>query len=194
MKRRLLDSLTLVSLLLCVAAVVLFVRATFSSDVFVRRLFNDKGERVGDVSVFSWRGSVVVQVGRMERPAAGEAAAREPAPRPADYDRWHRRPATSPMDPWSARFAGFGYAEYGYTFGPSVGAYAPTSVYNRVVMVPWYAIILATAVAPVLRLRRTLTRRRRDRRAACRACGYDLRATPGRCPECGTLAATPVAG
>jgi hypothetical protein len=185
MKRRLFNALTLLSLLLCVAAVGMCVRGLGRSDVFLRRLFNGQGERVGDVSVFSWHGSVVVQVGRLERPAGGERAAREPAPGPADYDRWHRRPATSPMDPWAVRFAGFGYAEYGYTFGPSVGAYAPTSVYNRVMMVPWYAIILATGAGPALRLRRRLARRRRHGRGACPACGYDLRATPGRCPECG---------
>ena len=50
------------------------------------------------------------------------------------------------------------------------------------VVVPYWSLALLTAVLPSLRLRAHF-RRPRNRAGLCPACGYDLRATPGRCPE-----------
>jgi hypothetical protein len=189
-KSFLLNSAALLSLAACVLAAAVWAMGGRAPGPAVYRSFNERGERTGDVAVFSWRGSLVLQVGRLSSPHAGEAAAQEPPPGPAEYD-WMKANWPPPVDPSSARFAGFAFTTYGYTFWPypksSPGPYAPTSVMNRVVMVPWYATLLLTAALPATRLRRLLHRRRRLRDGACAACGYDLRATPGKCPECGSV-------
>jgi hypothetical protein len=60
-----------------------------------------------------------------------------------------------------------------------------------VVGAAWWPLLIATSVLPVGRLYVTLRRvgRRRmcERLGLCVACGYDLQATPERCPECGTV-------
>jgi hypothetical protein len=52
--------------------------------------------------------------------------------------------------------------------------------------VPHWMIIVVTSIAPLLVTFRSLHRRHYVEAGHCPRCGYDLRATPERCPECGT--------
>jgi hypothetical protein len=49
----------------------------------------------------------------------------------------------------------------------------------------WFLVMLA-AVIPATWVASTLRQRRRARERRCLNCGYDLRASGERCPECGT--------
>lgn len=70
-----------------------------------------------------------------------------------------------------------------------------TESHTWVVIFPYWAALLVVGMLPVyLSIRAGLTNSARRRRAAtgcCIGCEYDLRATPGRCPECGKEAAAP---
>jgi len=55
------------------------------------------------------------------------------------------------------------------------------------ILLPSWFLALLFSLLPALRLRRWLLDRQRNRPGFCRQCGYDLRATPGRCPECGMV-------
>ena len=55
----------------------------------------------------------------------------------------------------------------------------------RVQVRPWL-LLVPPAIMPALWIKRLARRRRMLREGLCLQCGYDLRATSGRCPECGS--------
>jgi hypothetical protein len=57
----------------------------------------------------------------------------------------------------------------------------------RELVVPFWAVACVFAMVPALRVVRHALQKPRP--GFCRDCGYDLRATPDRCPECGSEAA-----
>jgi hypothetical protein len=58
----------------------------------------------------------------------------------------------------------------------------------RSITLPPPLFVIGTLILPVLAYRRRLIRRVRIQAGLCGVCGYDLRATPDRCPECGAVA------
>jgi hypothetical protein len=65
---------------------------------------------------------------------------------------------------------------------------AMLSLHARSITLPPPLFVIGTLILPALAYRSRLIRRIRVQVGLCGICGYDLRATPERCPECGAVA------
>ena len=171
MPRRLLNLLSALSLLLCAAVVAMWVRSHWVGD----RLSRQADGRAH--AVYSGRGGFGVSCLTNGQPPRGLRWQRVNAP---DY------PFTATSPPTPAERLGFQSYKGAVRFG---GLDRPPMPFRNVV-VPYWAVSVAAAAPSVAIMALTARRRRRERRLSgglCPSCGYDLRASPNQCPECGSL-------
>jgi hypothetical protein len=96
-----------------------------------------------------------------------------------------------PRDGWFRKFAGFAlHREQTSTLWvAATHAEWLTNFTQTEVVIPHWFIVAGFALTPAVWLRSHIRRQRQRQAGHCTVCGYDLRATPERCPECGTAVA-----
>ena len=193
MKRRLFTVVSALSLLLFVVVCVLWVAALVAS------VFQGVGRDVGrwgqpyvawrdgerrGYAVLMTRGGVSLEARSLPWAVPGWPARSvyNPSPRYAveSVDRMLFHMARIRERGWLGFEKGYWAATVGngVLSGPVRGDY---------LSVPVWFLLLASGVLPASWGVGAARRRRRARGGLCRRCGYDLRATPARCPECGAV-------
>jgi hypothetical protein len=190
MRRRFFTLLSALSLLLCMAACAAWARSAFVADRLAWYARGAEGE--GDVErqfvVWSSRGGAAVWAERSWQRGHGWGT------RPRTF--FHATDQVVFTYPYMAgglatNHFGFRWFDLrGPVYAPGGGALSSASGGSRQMgmIVPYWfpaALFAAFPGAWLVRARRRRITRRRARAGLCAACGYDLRATPGRCPECG---------
>jgi hypothetical protein len=180
-----------------VAACVLWVRSYLVADLLdwhvVRQGGEVQGREVSDrrsYQLMSGRGSIAATV-TTHLDAINELDPSDRAPGGTSFSRRRitpaRRPGPARRGPVWKRL-GFYYATWWMPYRDNQDA--PFGLGGRGVVAPYWSVVLLAGIVPAGRgLLIWRRRRRRPRAGYCPNCGYDLRASPGRCPECGKAAA-----
>lgn len=188
--RWLLNALTVLSLLLCVATAALWLRTAVATDYFGFFVRGSEGDRAVETMVLVRNFQGAMTIGSERRSTDRGTLARFDALR-------------SPGGPFWARSA-----PSGITLGPSVrlrgvrnfgwarlsAVHADQDEAASFVIVPHWVAVLVFGAAPATWLAHWRRRRlvlHRVGRGDCVSCGYSLTANVSRvCPECGTAIVT----
>jgi 4-amino-4-deoxy-L-arabinose transferase-like glycosyltransferase len=179
-KRWLLSIATVFSLVICIAASVLWARNYFYQDEYYH--WQPKSDR--------WWGFVIinggVQLGRVDH-----ASVLFGHPEIDGREGWHEYVYVKVV----GRYLVFdmfhiGFVEQhgwiGFRFGSGNSSGYPI-VRVWTIRLPLWFIVLLSVATPICWLRVAIRDRARRLRGRCLNCGYDLRASKDRCPECGQL-------
>jgi hypothetical protein len=183
MRRRLPNILTAVSLALWTATVVLWVRSHWAMDVLQWRDDWVLGQSKAGTSHVLWSsrghlGWAVVKWSFRMVPA-GRSPVGEPIP---SGPPWARSPESGLR--WASVAAGYDLNRIVFPMYPN-GIPDVHSV--RPARVSFIVPAVLFAVWPSVMFGARVLRRLAGVPGTCARCGYDLRATPERCPECGTV-------
>lgn len=193
MRARLTLLLFVFSIAMSVALLVLWVRSRHATDVllfthgrYLYELTSDRG-RLAVTTVWPWPQKVHPTM--TINPGPGRIA----------YPFWDTATGNTPwslMQPWIGLGIRGGSGTVGFLSSNGVAVQVPAGTrwtYTgtvaarfRYVSAPHglpFSVALLTALWSIAKLRKN---RLRLRRGLCAVCGYDLRASSGRCPECGT--------
>ena len=168
LRRRLFNCLAIVSFVLCLAMVVLWVRSYGQRDTIEHSDANP--EKMHWIEIGSEAGQLRVDV--------AEVFALHAQSRGWFYYALPRRQLSVTRASPS----------FGYTRLIDAPAHDDAGGFSvRSAWFPHWLVAILFALLPALRLRSILRARRMNRPGHCAHCGYDLRATPDRCPECGAV-------
>lgn len=197
MLRRVFSCLSVMSLGLCSVAIILAIPRNESATRFeVRatqcdlRYYPTRIHRdVGNGKLYiSMAGIRFRYFKKVEEAGAGDPPYRADDLTTYDHITWSGR--VGPSDGTSWRFCGIWFRRlgYGYTTYFRNHRIEVHGHYEYMLILPCHCIAVGCLVASLPWLVATIERARGRRRriGQCRNCGYDLRSTPDRCPECGT--------
>jgi hypothetical protein len=176
--RILFNTLTVLSLVLALLVAGLWVRSYGRVDFFHYRHDGPLIDQVDYIGGFSSYGWLAVAVSK-SRPVISLDAASPRAPAAKKLGFGGRVQPLDGNDPATVQWVN--NFKYDYLDDPSIG--------QKQLTFRWWNVFAPFCVLPIVWGAMRYRRHRIVKAGRCLTCGYDLRATPDRCPECGTAKA-----